>query len=369
MDAVIKTVLPESIADDLGIQSGDRVLGINGNTSLEDLFDYDAETLNKTALELDIQHADGTREIYDIEKDAGEELGIRFTSPIFTPIKTCNNACPFCFIDQQPEGLRPSLYVKDDDYRLSHFCSTYITLTNLTRHDRERIARIKPGPLYVSVHCTVPEIREVLLVNKKAGLIMDELRWLASVGVSFHAQLVINPGINDGEALTRTLNDLVTLRPHCQSIAIVPVGLTSYRDDLPQLTAVSPDVAKDTIAALNLLAETGLPDFAFASDEFYVRAGQPIPGYEAYGDFPQLEDGVGTARLLTEEFFELESTLPESVDPAEKYMIITGKLGAMVLQPIVQRLNRIDGLYLDLVAVENNFWGEAVTVAGLITST
>jgi putative radical SAM enzyme (TIGR03279 family) len=368
MDARVKTTLPDTIAADLGIIAGDCVLAVNDNTQLEDMFDYEFEVLYDSEITLLVKHLDGSEELYEIEKDSGEDLGIVFESPIFTPIKTCNNACPFCFIDQQPEGLRPTLYIKDDDYRLSYFCNTYITLTNLTRHDRDRIERIRPGPLYVSVHSTVPEVREKLLVNKKAGEVMKELTWLASLEVPFHAQLVICPGINDGESLSQSLKDLSTLHPHCLSVAVVPVGLTNFRGSLPDLTAMTKSVALDVIERLGRFAvESGLPEFAFASDEFYVRAEMPMPGYEAYGEFPQLDDGVGTARLLVQEFFELEAKLPEKIEPEQRHVVLTGQLGGMILQPIVQRLNAIDGLYLDLVAVHNKFWGEAVTVAGLIT--
>lgn len=368
MDARIKTTFENSVAARLGLKAGDRIVAINGHDNLEDLFDYEFEILGESTLTLKVVHADGSAETYTVEKDEDEDLGLQFESPIFTPIKTCNNACPFCFIDQQPEGLRPSLYVKDDDYRLSYFCNTYITLTNLTRHDRERIERIRPGPLYVSVHSTVPEIREQLLRNPKARGIMTELQWLGSLDVPFHAQLVICPGLNDGESLSQSLRDLVSLRPHCLSVAIVPVGLTNYREKLPEMIPVVKTVARDVLARLNAFeTETGLKEFAFASDEFYVRAEEPMPGYEAYGEFPQLDDGVGTASLLSQEFFALESALPSSIQPPKHYMALTGKLGAMVLQPIVQRLNQIDGLFVDLVTIENNFWGDSVTVSGLVT--
>ncbi len=368
MDARIQSTLKESIASKLGIDSGDILLSLNGNADLEDLFDYDFEMSGETEVELEIQHADGRVEVYTIEKEPDEELGIQFESPIFTPIKTCNNACPFCFIDQQPEGLRPSLYVKDDDYRLSYFCNTYITLTNLTRHDRERISQIRPGPLYVSVHSTVPEIREQLLLNTKARDILKELRWLASLDIPFHAQLVICPGINDGESLTRSIEDLATLRPYCLSVAVVPVGLTNHRINLPTLTPMTKIIAQDIINRIQAFeTQTSLKEFAFASDEFFIRAEQPIPGYEDYGDFPQLDDGVGTARLLTQEFFALETTLPIAISPERHHIILTGELGGMILQPITQRLNQIEGLFLDLIAIENKFWGESVTVSGLIT--
>lgn len=360
MDAQVQSVLEGSPAWTSGLRAGDRVTSVNGKTDLEDLFDFRFELMMDETLRLNETVAIQVPDEAQTEID----LGIQFVSPLFTPIKTCNNACPFCFIDQQPEGLRPSLYIKDDDWRLSYFCNTYITLTNLTRRDRERISRIRPGPFYVSVHSTVPDIRAVLLKNPKAGEVMKELRWLADLEIPFHAQLVICPGINDGDSLSQSLSDLATLRPYCLSVAIVPVGFTHYRDTLPQMTAMTKEVALDILARLDAFKTE---NFAFASDEFYVRAEQSIPGYDTYGDFPQLDDGVGTARLLTEAFFELEGTFPETLFPGRRHIVLTGKLGEMVLKPIVQRLNLIEGLYLDLIAIENRFWGDAVTVSGLIT--
>lgn len=368
MDARVKSILKKSLADRLGILPGDSLLAVNGNSQLEDLFDYRFEVAGETCITLEIQRPNGTTALLSAEKEGDEDPGIEFESPIFTPLKTCNNACPFCFIDQQPEGLRESLYVKDDDYRLSCFCSTYVTLTNLTRHDRERIARIRPGPLYISVHSTLPEIRERMLQNRKAGRIMKELRWLASLGIPFHTQLVICPGMNDGDSLIRTLQDLASLQPHCMSVAVVPIGLTSHRKYLPSLRPVDKEAAQDVIARIRRFEqENQAKGFAFASDEFYVRADCPIPAYEAYGDFPQLEDGVGAACLLSQEFIDLEHTLPAEVAPARRYVILTGELGAEVIRPIAERLNRIEGLFLEVVVIENRFWGDAVTVAGLIT--
>jgi putative radical SAM enzyme (TIGR03279 family) len=367
MHARIQTVEPDSPAARHGVHVGDVVSAINQRTDLEDQFDYDFEVMGESTVTLILQR-NGQEQAVIVHNPDDVDWGIRFESPVFTPIKTCNNACPFCFIDQQPQGLRPTLYVKDDDWRLSYFCNTYITLTNLTRHDRERMARIRPGPLYVSVHSTVPVVRQQLLVNAKAGNILEELRWLAELDIPFHAQVVVCPGINDGDSLTQTLADLYALHPHCLSVAIVPVGLTTHRETLAELIPVSQSVALGVIQRLSAFQhEMGSETFAFASDEFYVLAKQPLPQYAAYGEFPQLDDGVGTARLLTEEFFALEPRLPQLLDPPQRYLIITGQLGAMVLDPIVKRLNRIAGLFVDLVPVQNRFWGEAVTVAGLIT--
>jgi putative radical SAM enzyme (TIGR03279 family) len=369
MKAIVASIATGSPAETLGMQPGDAVLAVNSLQNLEDMLDYQFEVSGSEYLELQVRHTNGSEEIYEIEKDPDEDLGIVFTSPIFTPIRTCNNACPFCFIDQQPAGLRPSLYVKDDDYRLSYFANTYITLTNLTPRDRERIARLRPGPFYVSVHSTVPEVRRQALKNPKGGNIMEELGWLKSLEVPYHCQLVICPGLTDGDSLRQSLQDLATLRPEALSVAVVPVGLTQYREQLSDLTPVDQQSAEGVIAIVEEFKaqHTDAGDFVFLSDEFYFKAGRPLPNYQEYGDFPQLDDGVGTARMLTEGFFALEKDLPASVREPYNLLVLTGKLGAMILQPIASRLNQIEGLYVDLLAIQSKFWGESVDVAGLVT--
>ncbi|MEB3286386.1 MAG: DUF512 domain-containing protein [Vampirovibrionales bacterium] len=380
MRAVVHAVVPGSIAEALGLEPGDLVVAVNGRSDLEDMLDFQFELADSVYLELTVVHKGSSAkieetteigEIYEIEKEPDEDLGLVFESPIFMPIKTCNNACPFCFIDQQPEGLRPSLYIKDDDYRLSYFHNTYITLTNLTPHDKERMARLRPGPLYVSVHATTPEVRQRLLLNPKAGDILEKLNWLKSLEIPFHAQIVLCPGINDGPVLAQTLKDLSTLSPELLSIAVVPVGLTQYRGDLPDLLPVDAECAQSVIELVERFngnrAQIGQEPLAHLSDEFYLKAGLPFPAYETYQDFPQLDDGVGTARLLLSEFFGLEKQLPEKLVTPQKLLLLTGKLGMMVLQPIINRLNTVENLFIDMVAVENYFWGKAVDVAGLIT--
>jgi putative radical SAM enzyme (TIGR03279 family) len=218
----------------------------------------------------------------------------------------------------------------------------------------------------------VPEIREKLLLNPKAKEILKELNWLASLEIPFHAQLVICPGINDGEALTQSLDDLAKLRPYCESIAVIPVGLTQHRGNLPDLVSVTSETAQAVLLRLEAFwgDSPDLKEFAFASDEFYVLAKRPLPQYTSYGEFPQLDDGVGNSRLLSESFFELLSSLPQAVIPSRNFLIVTGELGKMTLDPIAQKLNNtVEGLYVDVQAIQNNFWGSEVTVAGLITAT
>lgn len=368
---VVQKVLPNSPAMAAGFLPKDSILAINGNTQFEDLFDYQFEVMGETQVVFTLDRNGQQQEIV-LNKGEDDDPGLVFASPVFTPIKTCNNACPFCFIDQQPEGLRKTLYVKDDDWRLSYFCNTYITLTNLTQRDRERISQLRPGPLYVSVHATVPEVREKLLLNPKAKEILKELNWLASLEIPFHAQLVICPEINDGEVLAQSLKDLQALRPYCESIAVVPLGLTQHRSHLPELKPHTAQSAQAVLAVLESFwgESEDLKNFAFASDEFYVLAKRSLPQYQSYGEFPQLDDGVGNSRLLSESFFERLPNLPKQVSPHRSFLIITGELGKMTLDPIAQKLNNVvEGLFMDVQAIQNNFWGEEITVAGLITAT
>lgn len=377
MEIWIHSAAPGSPAQKAGLGPGDRILSINGRADLEDLFDWQFELCDTAYLELQVQRTGGTEETLIVEKDPDADLGLTFTSPVFSPIKTCNNACPFCFIDQQPPGLRASLYVKDDDWRLSYFNNTYITLTNLTPRDRQRMSAIRPGPLYVSVHATDPAIRARLLGDRpRGGDILAELRWLASLEIPFHAQIVVCPGINDGDALSQSLADLAALRPHALSVAVIPVGLTAHRAHLPTLTPVDAESARAVIARVEAFRSRppqrrrkndSLTDFVFLSDEFYYKVGLPIPAYGDYGDFPQLDDGVGTVRLLMDDFFALSPALPARLDPPCRALIPTGRLAVMALAPIVNRLNQIEGCYVDTLAVDSDFWGDRVDVAGLIT--
>jgi putative radical SAM enzyme (TIGR03279 family) len=364
MDALIHSVNAGSIAQDIGIHPGCRVLAVNGKTDLEDMLDYQYEVSGAELVELHIQYPTGEEEIIEIEKDADDGLGINFSSPLFSPIRTCNNACPFCFIDQQPAGLRPSLYVKDDDYRLSYFNNTYITLTNLTARDRARIERLRPGPLYISVHASDPDIRRQLLKNPKAQPIMDDLRWLKSLDIPFHCQVVLCPGINDGEVLANTLRDLATLRPAAESVAIVPLGLTMHRDQLTDLTPVTDEVAVAVLSVVEAF-QAHTPAFAYPSDEWYFKAGRPVPALGS--ELPQLDDGVGTARLLTERFYQLQGQLPAALPAPRHVLIATGRLAAMTLQPLAQEMNAVEHLHVDVMGISSPFWGEAVDVAGLLT--
>jgi putative radical SAM enzyme (TIGR03279 family) len=282
----------------------------------------------------------------------------------------CKNNCVFCFLKQMPGGLRRSLYVRDDDLRLSFAQGNYITLTNLSDEDMDRICFQKMSPLYVSVHSTEPEIREHMLGSKRAGRIMEQLRQLADARITVQAQVVLCPGVNDGEHLDRTVHDLGMLHPSVASVAIVPVGLTRYRKGLTLIRPVGP---KEAIRVLDACVEwqrefrrslgTG---FVFSADEFFLLADRPFPPRQAYEGFPQLEDGVGVSRLFLDELRSVEKRVEGACAVPGKYVLVTGVLAAEMVKSLADTLNRIPGIECRICMVKNKFLGESVTVVGLL---
>jgi len=364
MPAVISAVKKGSIADDLGLKQGDQIISVDKKL-LRDFFDY-REFVFSEEFELHILHADGSEELIEIEKDFDEDLGISFESAVFDKIMPCANRCVFCFVDQQPGGLRQSLYIKDDDYRLSYLHGTYITLTNLKKSDRERIEKYRPGPLYVSVHTTNPDLRKKMLNNPKAGDILKELNWLNSLEIPIHAQIVLCPGYNDGQELTDTLNELGKLKSNILSIAVVPVGLTKYRN-VTDLKRVGKQKACTVISQIEKFNTKMKTELAFASDEFYILAEKDFPKYGSYKGFPQLDDGVGTCRLLENDFKKHKKKLPESLKKPKNITIATGQIAINALKPVADELNKIKNLKLSLIPIKSNFWGNDITVSGLVT--
>ena len=364
MSAIVNTVEPNSIAFDLAILPGDEIISIDSVVPY-DLIDYQY-LISSEKLSLHIKHNSGEEEIIDIEKDSEEDLGIIFESAVFDKIIPCNNKCIFCFVDQQPDGMRKSLYVKDDDYRLSYLQGTYITLTNLTSKHKKRIEDLRPGPLYVSVHTTNPELRCKMLQNPKAGNVLQELKWLNKLDIPLHTQIVLCPGINDGKELEKTLNDLAKLKSNIISIAIVPVGITKYRtgEDLRDFTA------EETIKAINQVEKFNKKigySLAVPSDEFYIKAGIDFPEDDFYRGYGQLDDGVGAARLLLDDYNKYKNRLPETLSTPLNITMATGQLACKIMEPIINNLNKIKNLNIKLIPVKNSFWGDKVTVAGLIT--
>jgi len=368
MSAIIYKVRPDSLADELGLEPGDKILKINGETP-KDLIDFQF-LWSDSEIELLVEKKNKEKMLFEIEKDIDEGLGVEFEQAVFDRIINCHNKCLFCFIDQMGPAMRPSLYEKDDDYRLSFLQGNFITLTNLRPGDFERIKELHLSPLYVSVHTTNPLLRIELLRNKKAGLINSQLDELIKAGINIHTQIVLCPGINDGESLDKTIEDLSKLWPGVRSIAIVPVGVTRFRKDLSKFPEFTKDYSKHLIEKVAFkqsyfrkkLGKT----LVYLGDEIYIRAGMDFPKREYYDDFPQTENGVGLSRLFLDEFKQLKTTLPPKVSP-RRYIILTGVLAQHILKPVVQELEQVEGVELELKVVENNFFGPRVTVAGLLT--
>lgn len=363
MPALINDIIPESIAEDLEISSGDEVISIN-DIKPRDLLDYRYLT-SAEDVTLHISRTSGEEEIIEIEKDLDEDLGINFESPVFDKILSCNNRCIFCFVDQQPTGLRNSLYIKDDDYRLSYFQGTYITLTNLRAEDRKRIEDLRPGPLYISVHTTDPELRAYMLKNPRAKNILNDLKWLDSLEIPVHTQIVLCPEINDGIQLDKTLDDLAQL-DSIASIAVVPVGITKYRSK-GELSRFSKEKAQKVIFQIEKFNKKTGFNLAFPSDELYILADYNFPDYKYYNNFGQLDDGVGTSRLLQEDFERNKFKLPDKISNYKEITVVAGKIACKALNPIIAELNKINNLKIELLPIKSNFWGEDVTVSGLIT--
>lgn len=356
MPAIVSEVLKNSIAEELEISAGDEVLSIDSCTML-DMIDYNYLCKNDF-LTLEIKKSNGQIEVIEIEKDFDEDLGIVFESAVFDKVKPCLNHCIFCFVDQQPKGLRPTLYVKDDDYRLSYLQGTYITLTNLKDEDKERIKRLHLGPFYVSVHTTNPDLRVQMLKNPNAGKALENLKWFRKNKIPFHAQIVLCPGYNDGKELERTLSDLAKLKNTVLSTAIVPVGITQFREE--ELRQVDKKCALETIEIASKFKRV------CCSDEFFLLAEKEIPPAKYYGNFSQLEDGVGALRLLLEDFKTLK--LPEKISKSIKIALATGYAAKYALDKIAAELNNIENLSVSVNPVKSNYWGRDITVSGLITT-
>ncbi|MCX5949374.1 MAG: TIGR03279 family radical SAM protein [Cyanobacteria bacterium] len=371
--AVVATVIAGSIAEELGFQPGDRLLTING-VRPRDLIDFQV-LQGEEELVLEVEDPDGTVHRVELEKDWDEALGLGFTEALFDGLRQCNNHCPFCFIDQQPPGRRRSLYLKDDDYRLSFLYGSYLTLTNLTAADWLRIEEQRLSPLFVSVHATEPELRSSLLVNPRAGLILDQLRWFAERRLQIHAQVVVCPGLNDGAALERTIDDLAAFGsgdwPAVLSTAVVPVGLTRFRPAGDALLPVDPASARAVIAQVEPLQARFQRDlgsrFAWLSDEWYLMAGLPLPPRDNYEDLPQRENGVGSIRAFLEELDGATRALPAAIARPRRSSWVVGRLVADALQPVVDRLNRVEGVELLLIGLPSPYWGQEQVVTGLLT--
>lgn len=367
-----------SIAEELGIRPGDSLVSMNGEP-ICDIFDYRYHAAD-AALSLRIEKPDGTEWEFDIEKDESEDLGLEFENPLIDCEHGCTNRCVFCFVDQLPRGMRESLYFKDDDARLSFLYGNYITMTNMSGAELDRIIRYRMSPINVSVHATNPELRVRMLGNRFAGDILERIGKLADAGITINAQIVLCRGWNDGTELERTLEDLSSFAPVLHSISIVPVGLTRYREGLPQMRAFDAESARDIIDRVHWWQERFLRQVqtrtVYAADELYLAAEVEIPEAACYEDFPQIENGVGLLASFREDFLtELESIAQEKPRSggfhAGKRMISIAT--GMAAADEIRRLCGIMALQVEGIpeihvhAIENSFFGGRVNVSGLLT--
>ncbi|MEG3908911.1 TIGR03279 family radical SAM protein [Microcoleus sp. w2-18bC1] len=382
--ALITKVIPDSICAEMGFEPGDSIVAVNGQKP-RDLIDYQFLCADEF-LELEVLDTKGKTHKLEIEKEYDEDLGLEFETALFDGLIQCNNRCPFCFIDQQPPGKRETLYLKDDDYRLSFLYGSYLTLTNLTQKEWDRIEKMRLSPLYVSVHATEPEVRIRLLKNLRAGQILEQIKWFQERRLQIHAQVVVCPGINDGEHLERTLLDLAKFHtgsiPAVASVAVVPVGLTRFRPPEDELIAVTAEKAREVIEQVQKiqgLLSTGKGGkkgkkqnsksrCIWLADEWFLIAGLDLPSAADYEDYPQIGNGVGSIRQFIQQFeTAFEKLQPMPVEPDRKLVWVVGNAVEKAFEPIVQQLNQIPGLSINMAALCSHYWGQTITVTGLLT--
>ena len=368
----VLAVLPRSIAAKAGIHGGDVLVSINQN-EIRDVLDY-RFYLTDTNVSLTLSRGDEPYTVH-INKGEYDDIGLEFETPLMDKKHTCQNGCVFCFIDQLPPGMRESLYFKDDDDRLSFLHGNYVTLTNLKDADIDRIIKMHISPVNVSVHTTNPELRVKMMKNKHAGEVLSYLARMADAGIALCTQIVLCKGLNDGAELDRTMHDLIKYHPSLRSCAIVPVGLTKYREKLYPLEAFSPEECAAVIEQVNAFGEECLQKFGtrifYCSDEFYVRAGLPLPSEDYYEDYSQIENGVGMLTSMKSEFdFELDylDELLDGFRAPRTVSVATGMAAHEHISSLAKELMaRVDGLTVKVYPIVNNFFGPSVTVAGLLT--
>jgi len=381
---VIYKITPSSIAEEMELEAGDVLVSINGK-EIEDVFDFHY-MVNDTYLELLIRKADGEEWELEIEKEYDEDLGIEFENGLMDDYKSCTNKCMFCFIDQMPPGMRETLYFKDDDSRLSFLQGNYVTLTNMKDKDIERIIQYKLAPINISVHTTNPELRCKMLHNRFAGDALKKIDRLYEAGIQMNGQIVLCKGENDGDELERTLSDLFRYLPYMESLSVVPVGLTKYREGLYPLEPFEKEDAIKVIETIEKWQDKCMKahgmHFVHASDEWYMLAERALPEEERYDGYIQLENGVGMTRLLMTEFADAleEANRPEvKVDILShlqnqwgghhKITIATGRLAAPFIRQLAKDfMESFPGYEVEVIDIRNDFFGERITVSGLITA-
>lgn len=367
---IVSYVEPDSIAEEAGILPGDILVSINGH-QLTDIIDYRFYSAEED-VDLLVRR-DGEEAVISVEKDDDEPLGMEFTDELFDGVRTCGNRCIFCFVSQLPKGMRRTLYIKDDDYRLSFLHGNFVTLTNVSKSDITRVIEQRLTPLFVSVHTTEPALRTAMVRGKVMPDVMEQLRALSAGGITLHTQIVLCPDVNDEEHLRQTVHDLSSLYPSVASIGIVPVGLTTHRQTSPKLTSIDPTGAAEVIRKVRGWQRDFKSQFGtrlvWASDELYLVSGFPIPSAESYEGYPQIENGIGLVRRFVEDEKKALRRLPLRFPKPTKVTAITSTLAAPVLQTFADKVNRVKNLDMEVAVIKNHFFGETVTVAGLITGT
>lgn len=369
MEHIVKKVLENSIAEEMEIEPGDNIMAVNDH-SIEDIFDYQY-LINDEYIELLVKKSDGEEWLLEIEKDYDEDLGIVFENSLMDNYKSCYNKCIFCFIDQNPKGMRDTIYFKDDDSRLSFLQGNYITLTNMKEKDIDRIINYHLAPINISVHTTNPQLRCSMLNNRFAGTILERIRKFYDAGIPMNGQIVLCKGINDGEELWRSISDLMEFVPVMESLSVVPVGLSDYRDGLFHLEPFEREDACEVIDIIEHFQKKAFEKhgthFVQASDEWYINAGRDFPEAERYDGFVQLENGVGMVRLLMDEF-EQEFDAVRGDDREYEVSIVTGVLVYRSIKMMVDKIGeKFPNVNIHLYKIINDFFGHRITVTGLLT--
>lgn len=369
---IVACVQQDSIAEEMGIEVGDELLEMNGN-KIEDIFDYQYY-IQDEYIEVLIKKPSGEEWLLEIDKDYEEDLGIDFENGLMDEYRSCHNKCIFCFIDQMPKGMRETLYFKDDDSRLSFLQGNYVTLTNMSDHDIERIIKYHLSPINVSFQTTNPELRCKMLNNRFAGQALEKAWKLAQAGVTMNGQIVLCKGVNDGEELERSISDLAKYAPTIESVSVVPVGLSKYRDGLYPLEPFTKEDAKQVLSIIHKWQEKMYAEhelhFIHASDEWYILAEEEMPEEERYDGYLQLENGVGMLRLLLNEF---EEAMEEDRNAGRKVTsrevaIVTGRLACPYIKKMTEKMMlQYPELKVHVYAIRNDFFGEMITVSGLLT--
>lgn len=373
---LIKKILPGSIAEEFELAPGDRLISINGH-EIEDIFDYQFYA-EDTYIEILIEKPDGEQWILEVDKEEDEDLGIEFDNGLMDEYRSCHNKCIFCFIDQMPKGMRDTLYFKDDDSRLSFLQGNYVTLTNMSEHDLDRIIQYHLSPINISFQTMNPELRCKMLNNRFAGEALKKVDRLNEAGIEMNGQIVLCKGVNDGEELAFSIREMMRYIPNLQSVSVVPVGLSKYRDGLFPLEPFTREDAREVLSTIHHYQNESYQKygnhFIHASDEWYILAGEELPQEENYDGYLQLENGVGMMRLLLNEFEEAMKELQEKISAgtldfsSREISMATARLAYPFIRDMAARMmEMVPGLMIHVYEIRNDFFGEMITVSGLLT--